>query len=124
MKRIVALAGAAFAAGASVIIGGHALAGPELVAFPEGYQSAFEHYLTVDRPDRKVVRFFYVNPEALEAAVPGEPLPHGTVLIMEDHPAQLDADEEPVRDEDGRFLPTDEVTNVFIMEKQPGWGAE
>ncbi len=121
MRGIALLGGAALAA--SVAVGG-ALAGPELVAYPEGYRTAFEQYLKVDRPDRGVVRFFYVNPEALEAAVPGEPLPHGTVLIMEDHKAELGADEEPVLDDDRRMVPTDEVTNVFVMEKQPGWGEE
>lgn len=99
-----------------------AAAGPERVAFPEGYQQDFVRYLDVDRPDRKIKRFFYVNPEALEAAAPGAPLPDGTVLVMEDHPVELDG-ETPRRDAEGRFIATPEVTNVFVMEKQPGWGA-
>jgi hypothetical protein len=99
-------------------------AGPEKVAYPNNYQTEFVRYITIDRPDRKIVRWFYVNPEALAAAAPGEDLPDGTVLIMEDHKARLDAGEAPVVDAQGRFISTDEVTNVFVMEKQPGWGEE
>jgi hypothetical protein len=105
-------------------IAASAMAGPEKVAYPESYRTEFVRYITIDRPDRKIVRWFYVNPEALAAAQPGEDLPDGTVLIMEDHQARLDAREEPVVDAQGRFISTDEVTNVFVMEKRPGWGAE
>jgi hypothetical protein len=100
-----------------------ALAGPEKIKFPEGYSSSFVEYIRIDRPDRKTVRFMYVDPAAHQAAAPGEPLPDGTVLIMEDHKAELGAGEEAVTDGEGRLVPTDEVTNVFVMEKQPGWGA-
>jgi hypothetical protein len=100
------------------------VAGPEKIAYPEGYQDEFIEYLRVDRPDRKIVRFMYVNPAAHEAAQPGEPLPDGTVLVMEDHKARLGAGEEAETDAEGRLVPTDEVTNLFVMEKQPGWGAE
>ena len=65
-----------------------------------------------------------MNPDALAAAVPGQELPQGTVLIMEDHKVLVDGDGNPAPDGDGRFQPTDEVTNVFVMEKQPGWGPE
>jgi len=99
-----------------------AFAGPERVEFPAGYRDVFVRYLDVDRPDRKTKRFFYVNRAALEAAKPGEDLPQGSVLIMEDHKIELEADETPRRDAEGRFIATDEITNVFVMEKQPGWG--
>ena len=32
--------------------------------------------------------------------------------------------EEPVRDANGRLVPTDELGIVFVMEKQAGWGSE
>jgi hypothetical protein len=100
---------------------GHA--GPELVAFPAGFAGEFVLYNRVDRPDRKTVRFMYANPAAVGAARPGEPIPHGTVLVMADHKARLDG-ERPVTDAEGRLVPTDELVNVFVMEKRPGWGAE
>ncbi|MEQ8354978.1 MAG: cytochrome P460 family protein [Kiloniellaceae bacterium] len=102
---------------------GGATAGPERIGFPRGYGDSFVRYLDVDRPDRKIKRVFYVNAAALEAAAPGEELPQGTVLIMEDHQIELEG-EEPKRDAEGRFIATDEITNVFVMEKQSGWGAD
>lgn len=103
---------------------GAALAGPEKVAFPEGYQSHFVRYTTVDNARRKKVRFLYVNPESLAKAKPNQPAPHGTVLVMEDHKAKLGADGKPLKDARGRFIPMAEITNVFVQEKQPGWGVE
>jgi hypothetical protein len=110
-------------AAAAVALATPALAGPELVAYPEGYRENFVLYLKVDRPDRKTVRFMYANPAAVEAARPGEDLPDGTVLVMEDHKAALEG-ERAATDTDGRIIATDEVTNVFVMEKRPGWGAD
>ncbi|MFC3284544.1 cytochrome P460 family protein [Litchfieldella rifensis] len=103
-----------------------ALAGPEKVAFPENYAGTFVRYTTVDKPERDppIIRFMYINTDALAAAQPNEPLPHGTVVVMEDHEAELADDGKPVRDTNGRFIPTDEITNVFVQEKQQGWGAE
>ena len=43
---------------------------------------------------------------------------------MEDHKAELGADGKPKTDSHGRLIPTAELTNVFVQEKQPGWGAE
>lgn len=100
-----------------------AWAGAELIDYPEGYGEAFVVYAKIDKPERKIVRFMYVNPETAEAATADGELPHGTVLVMEDHQAELDG-EAPVLDADGRMVPTDEITNVFVMEKQPGWGAD
>lgn len=112
----------AMAAGASLAAGA-ALAGPDLVDYPEGFETGFVRYHTLDKPDRGITRFFYMNRQALEAARPDEPLPDGTVIVMEDHAVRTDGDT-PVTDAEGAFIPTDEVKNVFVMEKQPGWGAD
>jgi hypothetical protein len=106
---------------ATVLATGMLAAGPQEVALPKGYQTEFVNYLDVDRPDRKRVRKMYVNPEAHAAAKAGEDLPDGTVLIMEDHDAKTDADGNPVRDADGRFIALDPVTGVFVMEKNAAW---
>lgn len=103
------------------------LAGTDDVTFPENYQSRFIRYTSVDKPagERPAkMRYFYVNPESLAAAVAGEPAPDGTILIMEDRAIELDDAGEPVLDATGRFVPTDEVTNVFVQEKRAGWGDE
>jgi hypothetical protein len=114
--------GAAAGAGALLWLASGALAGPEQITYPDGYTTGFVRYFTVDRPDRNLVRFFYVNPEALDAAAPDEDLPYGTVLVMEDHKVRMGADEQAVVDAQNRLIPTDEVTNVFVMEKRAGFG--
>ena len=108
----------------SMLVAGTVHAGPEKVAFPEGYQSHFVRYTTVDKSKRKTVRFMYVNPESLANARANQPAPLGTVLIMEDHKAKLDSDGNPVKDARGRFVATSEITNIFVQEKRAGWGAE
>lgn len=99
-------------------------AGTEDVAYPQGFETGFLRYATRDKVERKIVRFFYVNRDAFQAAQPGAPLPYGTVLVMEDHEARLGADQAPIRDAEGALIPTDEVSNVFVMEKREGWGAD
>lgn len=110
---------------ATVLIVSGALAGNEDVKFPTGYDTVFVRYVTIDKPERTppIIRFMYVNPEALAAARADAPLPHGTVIIMEDHKALLDDGGAPVSAA-GRFVATAEITNVFVQEKQPGWGAD
>ncbi len=99
------------------------------VELPENYASKFVRYTSVDKPDvdepeKTKMRFFYVNPESLAAAVAGQPLPAGTVLIMEDHAVERDAEGNPLTDSSGRLIPATAITNIFVQEKQTGWGAE
>lgn len=104
-----------------VLIVGGSLAGPDEVSLPENYQETFLNYLDVDRLDRKRVRKMYVNPEAHAAAEAGAEMPDGTVLIMEDHDAQTDADGNLALNADGRLIALDPVTNIFVMEKNAAW---
>jgi hypothetical protein len=120
MSRLTLVLAAAAAMGA--IAAGIAFAGPERVKYPEGFQSNFVMFNTVDRPDLKAVRFVFINKSADAAAKPGQPLPEGTVLIVEQRKAKLDDKGEPVRGADGRLVPTDEIMTILAMEKQKGWG--
>lgn len=99
-------------------------AGPERVELPLNYRELLLLYNAIERPDRKpaIVRFMYVNREAAKAAKPGEPAPYGTVLVMEDRKVKLDEQGRPVRSADGRFVPTDEILNIFVQQKGKGWG--
>lgn len=115
---------AGLAAAAALLVTTTAFAGPERVAYPDGYRSTFVRYSAVDRDDRKTVRFMYVTREALTAATHDQPMPDATVIVMEDHKAVLDAANMPLRDAAGRFVPEDAVTNIFVMEKGKGWGAD
>jgi hypothetical protein len=98
------------------------LAGPEKVLFPSGYQNHVR-YATVDRPDNKTVREIYISPESARVVKAGEPLPHGTVITMEVYRARVDEKGEPVKDAAGRFIKGD-LTGIFVMEKQAGWGVD
>jgi hypothetical protein len=98
-------------------------AGGDLVKFPESYAQG-TLYTTVDRADNKQYRELYVSPPAaIEAAKKGEPLPSGTVLTLVQYRAQLDAQGNPVKDANGRFLKGDLVAYT-VMEKRTGWGTE
>jgi len=113
----------ALASGLSLV----AIADTQNVALPENYASTFVRYTSVDKPAGKrpaKMRYFYVNPESLAAAKPGQSLPSGTVLIMEDRQIEQDDAGNPKLDANGRFIPTDVITNVFVQEKRTGWGAD
>lgn len=96
--------------------------GPHNVALPEGWETRFIRFGTVDKADRKIIRHLYVNPQAFAAASPGAALPHGTVIVMADTRARLAADGSPLRDKDGRFIPEPGWIALAVQEKQPGWG--
>jgi len=112
------------AAAAACLIGSAAVAGPESVAFPEGYEDKFTHYSTVNRADeRKQVVKMFANDVALASVKDGAPLDSGAVVVMEVYKARLDADENPVVGSDGFFEPG-EMAAVTVMETREGWGAD
>jgi hypothetical protein len=78
----------------------------------------------IDRLDLKGVRYIYANQAALEGAAPGKPVPNGAVLVMETRKAKLDAEGNPMRDAQGRYIPTDEVVSIAVQEKRSGFGTE
>jgi hypothetical protein len=104
-----------------VLLAGYALAGPERVAFPKGYDTAWIKYTVVERPDRKIVRNMFVNPEAHAKAKAGQPIPDGTVLVMEDMKVKLDASGSPELNSNGRFVPNGEIRYLRHGEA-PGVG--
>lgn len=119
LVRLIPAAGAAAA-----LCAGAALAGPELVEFPEGYQERFTHYTTRNRPDERMqVIKAYANDVAVQSAADGPPLDSGSVVVMEVYKAELDDQEEPVVGEDGFFVP-DELVFLAVMESRDGWGDE
>jgi Cytochrome P460 len=95
-------------------------AGQDTVAYPAGYRTAFVEYGVIDAPSVKRVRIFYVAPEVLSVAAPGQPLPDGTVLVMEVRDAQLGAGGEPLRDVAGRFIAGDRVVGLWVQAKVDG----
>ena len=49
--------------------------GPQNITLPADWQARFIRYAKVDKPDRKIIRNIYINPEAFAALAPGQPLP-------------------------------------------------
>jgi cytochrome c553 len=93
------------------------------VTLPEGYPSGFAMYSTVNRPDIGQVRYLYANAVALQAAREGKPLPDGSLLVLEQHAAKLDADKKPVTGSDG-FFERDRLLAYAVMERRAGWGKD
>jgi hypothetical protein len=121
MKR-AAIKGIAAALLTGVFATGLLAAGPDRVKYPRGFEKDFKRYDIIDKPDRKIARFMYVDPKSAAEAKPGQPMPNGTVLVMEDHAVELDAAGNPVTDAAGRLKPTDKIVAVAVMEKRAGWG--
>ena len=96
--------------------------GPENIILPADYQTRFVRYAMVDKAERKIIRFMYVNPEAFDALKKGQPSPDGTIVIMEDHAARLGPDGTPMLDQQGRFIALPAVVGIGVQEKRKGWG--
>jgi hypothetical protein len=120
MKLVHAMSFAALAAVSFTVV---ARAGGDKVTFPADYAKGVL-YTTVDRPDVKQFRELYGPKEAIDALKAGKPIPSGTVLTMVNFKAKLNAAGEPEKDANGRFIKTDEVAGIAVMEKRTGWGAE
>ncbi|MDB5809388.1 MAG: hypothetical protein JWN94_1510 [Betaproteobacteria bacterium] len=93
------------------------------VTFPEGYQSSFTKYHTVNFPATRQVRYYFGNKAAVAAAKAGKTLPDGSMLFVEVHSAKVDAENKPVMGGDG-FLVADKLLFYTAMARDAGWGKE
>jgi plastocyanin len=91
------------------------------VGFPEGYESTYQSFFVMDRPDNKQVRVIYAN-DAAASVAPGTSFPYGSILVMETYRAVQDDAGEPILDDAGRYQRGD-LTGIFVMRKEPGFGA-
>jgi hypothetical protein len=102
-----------------------AMATTEQVAFPFDYAARFFLYNRIEHPNQSppVVRNLYVNKTTKDSAVPGEPVPYKTLLVMEEINALVDPTSgKPILDAYGRMRATNDIANVFVMAKRPGLG--
>jgi hypothetical protein len=120
MKKLAFVCATLFAA---IVVTVAVRAGPDNVKFPVNYAKGVL-YTSVDRADNKQYRELYVTRFALDEVKAGRPLPSGTVITMVNWKAKLDAAGQPVKDANGRFVKTDEIAGIAVMEKRAGWGAE
>jgi Cytochrome P460 len=98
-------------------------AGADKVVFPENFASGVI-YMTIDRAQSKQVTAYYTSREAIEAAKKGMPLPSGTVITAVAFAAQVDAQGNPVKDANGRFVRTTDIRGYRVMAKRAGWGSD
>jgi plastocyanin len=99
-------------------------AGPEVdrIGFPEGYQE-WTIFYEFDRPQNQTARVIYAN-EAATLVKPGQPFfPYGSVLVMESYRTQKDENGNILLNENGHYV-RDELTGIFVMRKEPGFGAK
>ncbi|MBJ6135206.1 cytochrome P460 family protein [Ochrobactrum sp. Q0168] len=78
-----------------------AWAANDRVQFPENYKDGV-HYATVNRGG--IREEIFANLEAITAAEAGQPMPNGTVIMMEDYRGG-------------------QLHRYVVMEKQAGWGS-
>jgi hypothetical protein len=84
------------------VAGWQAIAGGELVQFPENFAEGV-HYATMSRGSIKEELF--TSRAAIDAVKRGEPIPSGTAITLVDY-------------RDGRLF------RYVVMEKRTGWGAD
>jgi plastocyanin len=99
-------------------------AAPEIdrVGFPTDYQTQFTRFYEFDRPDNRTARVIYAN-AAAASIQHGQPFPYGSVLVMEVHRTVRDDAGNVVLDANGRFTP-EELSGIFVMRKEPGFGVK
>jgi cytochrome c553 len=93
------------------------------VTFPEGYQSTFKKYHTINFSATRQVRYYYANEAALRAAKDANTLPNGSVLFAEVYSAKLGADGKPAVGPDGFFV-ADQLLFYTAMARDAGWGKD
>ena len=120
-SRVAIMATVAFVATLAAAVS--VRAGSDRIAFPNDYAKGVI-YKTEDRAENKQVRELFITREAAEAVRRGAPLPSGTVITSVRYAPQLDAEGNPVKDANGRFIKTDKILGYTVKEKRAGWGAE
>ncbi|MGI9410877.1 MAG: cytochrome P460 family protein [Hyphomicrobiaceae bacterium] len=91
------------------------------VAFPDDYKNTFTHYRTRNLAAKNQVRKSYANPTAVAAAREGNPLPPGSMVLIEVYKAKLDVDKKPITGDDGFYVAGD-LAAYTAMRVEPGWG--
>lgn len=92
------------------------------VPLPSGYRAWPKFVSEIQRPDVKQVREIYVNQTGARTPASGQSFAHGTIFVMENYGAQVDATGQPVKGADGKLVKGN-LLRVFIMSKGPGFGS-
>lgn len=99
-----------------------ALAGPERISFPADYKSTFTQYHAGERLNGEQYAIAFANELAMQGARDGGAMPVGAQIVMEIYKPKMDADGEPIRDDNDSLMQGD-LAAIGVMEVGDGWGA-
>jgi plastocyanin len=128
MKRLIIASSVIFCAATGLMLVGQAPVLPgtsmDRIGFPSDYRTTFKQLYAFDNDANRQVRVIWANDiaQTVDATQPVV-FPYGSILLFESFPAVLDSAGNPVRDDTGRFVRGD-LTTVFAMKKDRGFGAE
>ena len=77
----------------------------------------------VNDPDQKILAELYAEIDIINSTEAGQPAMDGTIIVREVYQAVLDADGNPVLDDDGMFQKSRRL-DLWVMEKRAGWGGD
>jgi cytochrome c553 len=92
-----------------------------LMNFPEGFPQGYTAYATDEDLDSGTVTITYANEIAVRAARAGKALPIGSIIVVTNATAQLDADKNARKDAAGHLM-AGTVTSYSAMESHAGFG--
>ncbi|HEX4419812.1 MAG TPA: cytochrome P460 family protein [Kofleriaceae bacterium] len=91
------------------------------MAFPRDFPKGFQLYGTANKEDQATVSKSYVNTAGFAAVKAGKPLPDGSVILVVNFAAKLDANKKPALEKDGSWS-VDKIMGYAGMEARAGWG--
>ncbi|MEZ4363298.1 MAG: cytochrome P460 family protein [Kofleriaceae bacterium] len=92
------------------------------MTFPKAFPRGFIIYHTEFSAEEGAVSRSYANAAAVAAIRAGKPLPNGSVIIVGNYAAKLDAQKQPIREGDGYAV--GEAQSFAGMEARAGWGKD
>lgn len=109
----------AFAGGLLALV---AFAGgtPQYVLFPDGYQTSFTNYATMNRAGSAAVAKMYANDVAISSYQKGQPAASGSVIVMEVYKPKKGSDGKPIVGSDG-VNEIDTLAAIAVMERRTTW---
>jgi cytochrome c553 len=93
------------------------------MVFPKDFPKGFTLYLTANNAEKNVVSKTYVNAIGFQAVKAGKQMPDGSVIVVVNSAAKLDADKKPVVEKDGSWA-IEKIAGYTGMEARAGWGRD
>src|SRR5262245_12265532 len=92
--------------------------------FPAEYKQTHKLAYVIDNHENRQIRAVYANSVAA-SVTPAQVFnfPYGAIILFESWSVKEDANGEPLRDGDGRFIPN-ALTTLFVMRKERGFGVD